>query len=65
VKEQKTKEQRRKRTTKHVLQPLETSVEFTISRTLEAEFGFMLLVVKPSKSLQLIDLGIAALDIGT
>jgi hypothetical protein len=49
---------------KSVLQPLETGVEFAIPRTPKAEFGVVLLGVKPSKSLQLVDLGIAALDFG-
>jgi hypothetical protein len=46
-----------------MLQPLETRVEFAISRTPNAEFGFMLLVVEPSKGFQLADLGIVVLDI--
>jgi hypothetical protein len=51
MKEQKVGERRRKRTMKRVLQPLETSVEFAISHTPKAEFGVVLLIVKPSKSL--------------
>jgi hypothetical protein len=42
---------------------LETSVEFAISRTPNAEFGFMLLIVEPPKGDQLTDLGITVLDI--
>jgi hypothetical protein len=49
---------------KRVLQPLETSMEFVISCTPKAEFGVVLLIVKLPKSLQLVDLGIAALDFG-
>jgi hypothetical protein len=49
---------------KSVLQPLETSMEFAILCAPKAEFGFVLLVVKPLKSLQLVNLGIAALNIG-
>jgi hypothetical protein len=56
---------KRKCTLESVLQPLETRVEFAISCTPNAEFGFMLLIVELSKSFQLTDLGIAALDLDT
>jgi hypothetical protein len=39
-------------------------VKFAIPRTPKAEFVFVLLVIKLSKSFQLVDLGIAALDFG-
>jgi hypothetical protein len=48
---------------KSVLQPLEASVELAIPRTPNSEFGFMLLVIKPSKGFQLTDLGIPVLNI--
>jgi hypothetical protein len=49
---------------KSVLQPPEASAELAILRVPKAEFVVMLLDIKPSKSLQLIDLGIAALNLG-
>jgi hypothetical protein len=49
---------------KSVLQPQEACVEFAIPRAPKAEFVFVLLVIKPSKSFQLVDLGIAAFDFG-
>jgi hypothetical protein len=50
---------------KSILQPQEASVELAISSTPKAEFIVMLLAINPSKSFQLVDLGIAALDFGT
>jgi hypothetical protein len=46
------------------LQLLEASAEFAIPRAPKAEFGFVLLIIKLSKSFQLVDLGITALDFG-
>jgi hypothetical protein len=42
---------------------LETSLELAISRTPNAEFGFMLLIIELPKGDQLSDLGIAVLDL--
>jgi hypothetical protein len=49
---------------KSILQPLEASVELAIPRAQKAKLVVVLLVIKPSKSFQLVDLGIAALDFG-
>jgi hypothetical protein len=39
-------------------------VELAIPSTPKAEFAVVLLAIKPSKSFQLVDLGIVALDFG-
>jgi hypothetical protein len=48
---------------KSMLQPLETSMELAISRTPNAKFGGMLVIVKPLKGDQLANLGIAVFDL--
>jgi hypothetical protein len=59
----KMEKQRRKRTMKSVLQPLETGVELAILRTPNAKLGGMLVMVELPKGGQLSDLGVAFLDL--
>jgi hypothetical protein len=56
---------RRKRTMKNVLQPLETGVELAISRTPNAKLSGMLVIIELPKVGQLLDLGVAFLDLDT
>jgi hypothetical protein len=49
-------------TTKSFLQPQQAGLNFTIAGTPNADFPIMTLIVEPPESLQLVDLGAAALD---